>query len=71
MNNQSTLMQPAGNAIIRERESKSFAGPEDGLRDFDIVQMQRIVVAATLCVGQTARVRPKVSRELNCDMVLL
>eukprot|EP00258_Populus_trichocarpa_P041589 XP_024457608.1 receptor-like serine/threonine-protein kinase At3g01300 [Populus trichocarpa] len=50
---------PAGNAIIRERESKSFAGPEDGQRDFDIVQMQRIVVAATLCVGQTARVRPK------------
>ncbi|KAJ6998851.1 hypothetical protein NC653_015123 [Populus alba x Populus x berolinensis] len=28
-------------------------------RDFDIVQMQRIVVAATLCVGQTARVSPK------------
>ncbi|KAG6776597.1 hypothetical protein POTOM_020118 [Populus tomentosa] len=51
---------PAGNAIIRERESKSFAGPEDGQRDFDIVQMQRIVVAATLCVGQTARVSPKI-----------
>ncbi|KAJ6920921.1 hypothetical protein NC651_014483 [Populus alba x Populus x berolinensis] len=51
---------PAGNAIIIERESKSFAGPEDGQRDFDIVQMQRIVVAATLCVGQTARVRPKI-----------
>lgn len=32
---------------------------------FDVVQMQRMVLAATLCVRQTARLRPKVSQILE------
>ncbi|KAG5250306.1 hypothetical protein OIU76_006606 [Salix suchowensis] len=34
-------------------------------REFDVVQMQRMVLAATLCVRQTARLRPKVSQILE------
>ncbi|KAJ6731090.1 PROTEIN WITH ADENINE NUCLEOTIDE ALPHA HYDROLASES-LIKE DOMAIN putative-RELATED [Salix viminalis] len=33
--------------------------------EFDVVQMQRMVLAATLCVRQTARLRPKVSQILE------
>jgi interleukin-1 receptor-associated kinase 1 len=39
--------------------------------NFDVVQMQRMVLAATLCVRQTARLRPKISQVLNSDIGLL
>ena len=35
--------------------------------EFDAVQMQRMVLAATLCVRQTARLRPKVSQVVSSD----
>jgi len=65
MNN---LMQAT--PLLESRNLKALLDPKTN-GNFDVVQMQRMVLAATLCVRQTARLRPKVSQVLNSDIGLL
>ncbi|CAK7346155.1 unnamed protein product [Dovyalis caffra] len=50
--------------LLESRNLKALLDPKMD-RDFDIVQIQRMVLAATLCVRQTARLRPQVSQILE------
>ena len=59
MNN---LMQAT--PLLESGNLKALLDPKTNGK-FDVVQMQRMVLAATLCVRQTTRLRPKVSRVLN------
>jgi len=65
MNN---LMQAT--PLLESGNLKALLDPKTN-GNFDVVQMQRMVLAATLCVRQTARLRPKVSQVLNSDIGLL
>jgi interleukin-1 receptor-associated kinase 1 len=65
MNN---LMQAT--PLLESGNLKALLDPKTN-GNFDVVQMQRMVLAATLCVRQTARLRPKISQVLNSDIGLL
>ncbi|KAF2310142.1 hypothetical protein GH714_006721 [Hevea brasiliensis] len=53
-----------GNAFTKNGNLEGLVDPMlDG--EFDIVQMQRMVLAATLCIKQSPRLRPKAGQILN------
>lgn len=68
MNNQIIPIQAT--PLLESGNLKALLDPKSG-GDFDVVKMRRMVLAATLCIKQSARLRPKVSQVFKCDFIVM